>query len=131
MRNQRAPAEITSSTAPSCSFELDNSTLTPGGGIRFDKALPSLPTMDSIDYYGLNAVEAKPAPSEAPNEPQPTLEEEVNQVVGQLGSFWGSFKRQVARLRNSCMSELNGVVECLRLRHRQERGLPSCRANPQ
>ena len=27
---------------------------------------------------------------------QPSLNEEVNQVIGQLGRFWGGFKKQVS-----------------------------------
>lgn len=28
--------------------------------------------------------------------PQPSLNEEVNQVIGQLGRFWGGFRKQVS-----------------------------------
>jgi hypothetical protein len=30
------------------------------------------------------------------NQPEQSLNEEVNQVIGQLGRFWGGFRKQVS-----------------------------------
>lgn len=54
--------------------------------------------MNFFDTYDI-AREPTPQPSD-PN--QPTLNEEVNQLVGQIGRFWGGFKRQV-----SCQDEIH------------------------
>jgi len=35
------------------------------------------------------------ATTPTPTQQQPTLDEEVNQVIGQLGSWWGGFRKQV------------------------------------
>lgn len=49
--------------------------------------------MNYLDTYDLTRPET-PNPAVAPP-PQPTLNEEVNQVIGQLGRFWGGFRKQV------------------------------------
>jgi len=45
--------------------------------------------LDTFDIAG----SASPNPERNPE--QPSLNEEVNQVIGQLGRFWGGFKKQV------------------------------------
>ena len=47
--------------------------------------------MNFFDTYDI-ARTPTPQPSDAN---QPSLNEEFNEVVGQLGRFWGGFKRQV------------------------------------
>jgi hypothetical protein len=47
--------------------------------------------MNFFDTYDI-ARAPTPQPSDAN---QPSLNEEFNEVVGQLGRFWGGFKRQV------------------------------------
>ena len=47
--------------------------------------------MNFFDTYDI-ARGPTPQPSDAN---QPSLNEEVNEVIGQLGRFWGGFKRQV------------------------------------
>lgn len=48
--------------------------------------------MNFFDTYDI-ARGPTPQPSD---ENQPSLNEEVNQVIGQLGRFWGGFKKQVS-----------------------------------
>jgi hypothetical protein len=50
--------------------------------------------MNFFDTYDI-ARAPTPQPSDAN---QPSLNEEFNEVVGQLGRFWGGFKRQVSAL---------------------------------
>lgn len=49
--------------------------------------------MNFLDPYDV----ANPATATPPEQaqPQPSLEEEVNQVIGQLGGFWGMIRKQV------------------------------------
>jgi len=47
--------------------------------------------MNFLDPYDITAGSSTPPP----NQPDRSLNEEVNQVIGQLNSFWGSFKKQV------------------------------------
>lgn len=51
--------------------------------------------------YDLTAGSRTPPPpaaeeSTAPAAAEPTLNEEVSQVVGQLGKLWGGFRKQVS-----------------------------------
>jgi hypothetical protein len=48
--------------------------------------------MNFLDTFDV----ATPASPEQTAE-QPSLNEEVNQVIGQLGRFWGGFRQQVCR----------------------------------
>lgn len=48
--------------------------------------------MNFFDTYDI-ARAPTPQPTD---ENQPSLNEEFNQVVGQLGRFWGGFKRQAS-----------------------------------
>ncbi|KAF8161230.1 hypothetical protein B0H34DRAFT_673223 [Crassisporium funariophilum] len=46
-----------------------------------------------------------------PNQPeQPTLNEEVNQVIGQLGRFWGGFRKQSQTALESARKDFGEVV---------------------
>jgi len=48
--------------------------------------------MNFLDTFDV-ATSASPNPEQAAE--QPSLNEEVNQVIGQLGRFWGGFRKQV------------------------------------
>lgn len=54
-------------------------------------------TMNFFDYeLSRNATATPPqSASDANTSAEPTLNEEVNQVVGQLGKLWGGFRKQV------------------------------------
>lgn len=54
--------------------------------------------MNFLDTYDISR-SSTPNPSQE----QPTLNEEVNQVISQLGRFWGGFRKQVPFLIHSCM----------------------------
>ena len=54
--------------------------------------------MNFIDAYDITGPTATPPPREGP---EPTLNEEVTQVVGQLSRFWGGFRKQVGRYQLS------------------------------
>lgn len=41
-----------------------------------------------------------------PGAAQPSLEEEITQVVGQLGRFWGGFRKQVSCLMLIALPQL-------------------------
>lgn len=56
--------------------------------------------MDLYDFSettGADPLTAASSGSNATGVPQQTLEQEVNQVFGQLGRFWGGFRKQVRR----------------------------------
>lgn len=44
----------------------------------------------------LDAYDATAPVNPAPNQPEQSLNEEVSQVFGQLGRFWGGFKQQAS-----------------------------------
>lgn len=49
--------------------------------------------MNFLDAYDV------PAPSTPPpGQPEQSLNEEVSQVIGQLGRFWGGFRKQVGSI---------------------------------
>ena len=50
--------------------------------------------MNFMDTYGIAGPSAGP---DSQHQPEQSLDEEVSQVIGQLGRFWGGFKKQ-ARL---------------------------------
>ena len=50
--------------------------------------------MNFLDTYDLTGTGANTPPQ---NKPDQSLNEEVNQVIGQLGRFWGGVRRQVRR----------------------------------
>ena len=54
--------------------------------------------MNYLDTYDLTRPET-PNPTDPSPAAQPTLNEEVNQVIGQLGRFWGGFRKQVRLFR--------------------------------
>jgi hypothetical protein len=73
--------------------------------------------MNYVDTIDLSGVNTPPANAEEP--PAQTLNEEVNQVLGQLNSFWGGFRKQVGlnvvhrnRLRHLDI----GVFDCPRVK---------------
>jgi hypothetical protein len=49
--------------------------------------------MNFLDTYGLTGTGANTPPVNA--HPEQSLNEEVSQVIGQLGKFWGGFRKQV------------------------------------
>lgn len=73
--------------------------------------------MNYVDGIDLSGVNTPPANAEEP--PSQTLNEEVTQVLGQLNSFWGGFRKQVGltvthpnRLRHLD----GGMFDCLRVK---------------
>lgn len=56
--------------------------------------------MNFFDYELSRTASATPPQSAAGSSaaPEPTLNEEVSQVVGQLGRLWGGFRKQVRSL---------------------------------
>ncbi|CUA66665.1 hypothetical protein RSOLAG22IIIB_00106 [Rhizoctonia solani] len=50
----------------------------------------------------------------APAQPQQTLGEEVNEVIGQLGRFWGGFQKQSQTAFQNARKDLGSVVEAAR-----------------
>lgn len=57
--------------------------------------------MNFLDTYDIPR-STTPNPNQSTSE-QPSLNEEVNQMIGQLGRFWGGFRKQVPLLIHSCM----------------------------
>lgn len=49
-------------------------------------------TMNFLDTYGLTGTGTNTPPVNAL--PEQSLNEEVSQVIGQLGKFWGGFRKQ-------------------------------------
>ncbi|KAG8886080.1 hypothetical protein FRB97_007956 [Tulasnella sp. 331] len=73
--------------------------------------------MNSMDLYDFSEVPAPVNPAAVGSStgsettvPQPTLEEEVNQVVGQFGRFWGGFRKQSTTVFESAKKDLGQVV---------------------
>ncbi|KAJ2931289.1 hypothetical protein H1R20_g5786, partial [Candolleomyces eurysporus] len=62
--------------------------------------------MNFFDTYDI-ARAPTPQPSD---ENQPSLNEEVNQVIGQLGRFWGGFKKQSQQVYEVARKDLGDVV---------------------
>lgn len=62
--------------------------------------------VDAIDVSGVNT---PPANAEGP--PVQTLNEEVNQVLGQLNSFWGGFRKQSQIAFQSAKKDFGEVVQ--------------------
>jgi hypothetical protein len=57
--------------------------------------------MNAIDLYDYDGSlgpekDTETESTDNKNEAQPTLNEEVNQVIGQIGRFWGGFRKQVS-----------------------------------
>lgn len=52
--------------------------------------------MNFLDAYDITEPVTQPA--REPGAPEPSLNEEVSQVVGQLGRLWGGFRKQVSAL---------------------------------
>jgi len=50
--------------------------------------------MNYVDAIDLSGVNTPPANPEQP--PAQSFNEEVNDVIGQLGSFWGGFRKQAS-----------------------------------
>lgn len=59
-------------------------------------------------------------PSNVAAQPQQTLGEEVNEVIGQLGRFWGGFSKQVRRLELISPVHLSAWPESSRSPNREE-----------
>lgn len=51
--------------------------------------------MNFLDTYDISTGSAGSS-TPPPNQPQQSLNEEVNQVIGQLGRFWGGFRKQAS-----------------------------------
>ena len=67
--------------------------------LKTDLELQLIVKVNSADFfdYDLTAGSRTPPQSGGSSEPgaEPTLNEEVTQVVGQLGRLWGGFRKQV------------------------------------
>ncbi|KAH7913477.1 hypothetical protein BJ138DRAFT_1002250 [Hygrophoropsis aurantiaca] len=48
--------------------------------------------MNFLDTYGISGTGTSTPPTN--DQPEPSLNEEVSQVIGQLGRFWGGFRKQ-------------------------------------
>lgn len=55
----------------------------------------SASAMNYLDTYDI-AASSGGSSTPPPNRPQQSLNEEVNQVIGQLGRFWGGFRKQAS-----------------------------------
>ncbi|THV02394.1 hypothetical protein K435DRAFT_775592, partial [Dendrothele bispora CBS 962.96] len=62
--------------------------------------------MNFLDPYDITAGSSTPPP----NQPDRSLNEEVTQVIGQLNSFWGSFKKQSQSAFQNAQKDFSGVV---------------------
>ncbi|KAF9653916.1 hypothetical protein BDM02DRAFT_1114059 [Thelephora ganbajun] len=62
--------------------------------------------VDAIDLSGTNT-----PPVNAEDPPAQTLNEEVNQVIGQLSSFWGGFRKQSQIAFQSARKDFGEVVQ--------------------
>ncbi|KAF9793238.1 hypothetical protein BJ322DRAFT_113524 [Thelephora terrestris] len=65
--------------------------------------------MNYVDTIDLSGVNTPPANAEEP--PAQTLNEEVNQVLGQLNSFWGGFRKQSQIAFQSAKKDFGDVVQ--------------------
>lgn len=54
--------------------------------------------MNFLDTYDIAGTVTPPPRTE----PEQSLNEEVSQVIGQLGRFWGGFRKQVRGLSTGC-----------------------------
>ena len=52
--------------------------------------------MNFLDAYDVSDVTAATPTRDGETRPEPSLNEEVSQVVGQLGRLWGGFRKQVS-----------------------------------
>ncbi|KAG9123714.1 hypothetical protein FRC07_014184 [Ceratobasidium sp. 392] len=64
----------------------------------------------SLDQPG----SSRPSTSATAAAPQQSLEEEVNEVIGQLGRFWGGFRKQSQSAFRSASKDFRSVVETAR-----------------
>ena len=83
----------------------------------FELHVSSRTTMNFLDTYDI----ASPNAQAGNQEVQQTLNEEVNQVVGQLSRFWGGFRKQVSVSWPTtcacgilCLIRSHRVKQCLR-----------------
>ncbi|KAI0344732.1 hypothetical protein BDW22DRAFT_1354877 [Trametopsis cervina] len=63
--------------------------------------------MNFLDAYDITGPSVTPPPREGP---EPTLNEEVTQVVGQLSRFWGGFRKQSQSVFETARKDLGQVV---------------------
>ncbi|KAF9451974.1 hypothetical protein P691DRAFT_622881, partial [Macrolepiota fuliginosa MF-IS2] len=62
--------------------------------------------MNFLDTYDIQSSSSTPPP----DRPQQSLNEEVNQVIGQLGRFWGGFRKQSQTAFETARKDLGDVV---------------------
>jgi hypothetical protein len=70
--------------------------------------------MNAIDLYEYDGTVGTKTPQSGSQSPskneenkgskdsEPSLNDEVNQVIGQLGRFWGGFRKQVSKTIRNC-----------------------------
>lgn len=66
--------------------------------------------MNFLDAYDIT--DPTTTPSGSQEGPEPTLNEEVKQVVGQLSRFWGGFRKQVSMVIHTPRRCLSGAIGC-------------------
>ncbi|KAF5325796.1 hypothetical protein D9611_000058 [Ephemerocybe angulata] len=66
--------------------------------------------MNFFDNYEVGRAPTPLPNDNASQENQPSLNEEVNQLVGQLGRFWGGFKKQSQQVLEVAKKDLGDVV---------------------
>ncbi|EJU04114.1 hypothetical protein DACRYDRAFT_114520 [Dacryopinax primogenitus] len=64
----------------------------------------------NTDLFFNPAASTPPPEAEGAGQPQQSLEEEVQQVVGQLGKFWGGFRKQSASAFDLAKKDFTSVV---------------------
>ncbi|KAF9485931.1 hypothetical protein BDN70DRAFT_988274 [Pholiota conissans] len=66
--------------------------------------------MNFLDTFDIAPRAATPNPADPPPPPAPSLNEEVNEVIGQLGRFWGGFRKQSQTALEAARKDLGEVV---------------------
>jgi hypothetical protein len=61
--------------------------------------------MNFLDTYDITTNSGGSSTPPA-NQPQQSLNEEVNQVIGQLGRFWGGFRKQARFAHSSAQTSV-------------------------
>lgn len=68
--------------------------------------------LDTYDIATSSGGSATPPPNQ---QPQQSLNEEVNQVIGQLGRFWGGFRKQASFARYMLPPGISYLIDLTRV----------------